>query len=456
MKGFVPTPPNVVDQMVAKLFAACSPNPQSTVLDPGCGTGAFIEGVIRWCQRHGTPLPRIVGVESNPEHLRRAHASIPSRARVTLLEEDFLAPRSGEFDFIIGNPPYVSITELSWDERSTYRRRYTTAAGRFDLYLLFFEQALRLLKPGGRLVFITPEKFSYVQTAAPLRRVLGEMQVEEIHLLDECTFEGLTTYPAITTVTNSPRRGPTRVILRTGDLREAFLPRDGASWLPVINASSGEETGVTLADIALRISAGVATGADQIFVRKAEGLEPGLATFAYPTLAGREIRIGKGADPRHVMLVPYSGDGVLLSESELSELHTYLNQPDRRARLVSRTCVARKPWYAFHETPPLHEILRPKILCKDISSRPYFIVDEAGRVVPRHSVYYIVPRDPEALHEICAYLNSESAQRWLLANCQRAANGFLRLQSHALKRLPVPSLLGSGPQLALASATAGG
>ncbi len=41
----------------------------------------------------------------------------------------------------------------------------------------------------------------------------------------------------------------------------------------------------------------------------------------------------------------------------------------------------------------LPEMLRPKILFKDIGARPQFWVDWTGDIVPRHSVYYLVPRD---------------------------------------------------------------
>ena len=101
-------------------------------------------------------------------------------------------------------------------------------------------------------------------------------------------------------------------------------------------------------------------------------------------------------------------------------------------------CVNRKKWYAFHETPPLPEILRPKILCKDICETPHFWVDRSGSIVPRHSVYYLVPGNPPLSTLSSAYLRSPSAHRWLLQNCQRASKGFLRLQSRVLQRLPVP------------------
>lgn len=449
MKGFVPTPGDVVDAMVAKLFSGRPPRSDSTVLDPGCGTGVFIEGIIRWCRRHSNPLPRIVGIESDPRHMPEARRNLGHIDAVTILQADFLAPCSDQFDYIIGNPPYVPITGLSETERSDFRKRYRMATGRFDLYLLFFEQALTLLKPGGRLVFITPEKFLYVRTAEPLRRALASRSIEEIHFLDETTFEGLVTYPAITTIDNASPIAETRIIHRDGSRRDVGLAADGSSWLPAMHGTVADRPEYTLADACLRISCGVATGADAVYVIRTSQLTGKLRDFARPTIAGREISNGKALVASHSMLVPYTRNGGLLGEDQLGELGAYLRDPDRRSRLLERTCVARKAWYAFHENPPLHDILRPKILCKDITARPFFVVEETGEIVPRHSVYYLVPNDPTRIDELADYLNSAHAQAWLAAHCQRAANGFLRLQSHVLKQLPVPAELVTTPQLAL-------
>ena len=139
--------------------------------------------------------------------------------------------------------------------------------------------------------------------------------------------------------------------------------------------------------------------------------------------------------------MPYDSDGNLLPLGALGEAAAYLQDAPVRQRLQARTCVERKPWYAFHETPPLAEMLRPKLLCKDIAREPCFWVDERGDLVPLHSTYYIVPADPSLLHPLAEYLNSREAKAWLTANCQRAANGFVRMQSAVLKRLPVPDEL---------------
>jgi adenine-specific DNA-methyltransferase len=439
VKGFVPTPRNVVDSMIAQLFRVGSPVVGSTVLEPGCGTGAFIEGVIRWCHHRSVPLPHIVGIESDPRLVTIARENFRNHPQIEIRHEDFLLTKQDRFDFIVGNPPYVPITGLSEDEKSCYRQLYRTAQGRFDLYLLFFEQALRSLAPGGRLVFITPEKFLYVDTAKPLRQLLSHNRLEEIRLVDEQTFDGLVTYPTVTTLVNEPPRGRTRIILRDGKPLSLALRSEGRSWLPLIHGVEKPGNQVTLADICRRVSCGVATGADAIFVRKTAELDSALAAFAYPTIAGRELGSnGSAPKPRSSMLVPYSPDGELLAESGLGALGKYLSQRSVKQHLLRRTCVKRKPWYAFHETPPLADILRPKILCKDIAAKPRFWTDKAGHLIPRHSLYYIVPKRSEVVAELCDYLNSETARSWLNAHCQRAASSFLRVQSNVLKRLPIP------------------
>lgn len=440
MKGYVATPEWVVDLMVAKLFADGPPAPEARILDPGSGRGAFIDGITRWCVARGLDLPRITAVESDPRHAAYLRARYAGVSAVEIQQRDFLTSVVGQYDYIIGNPPYVGLLGLSEAERAEYRKSFCTAQGRFDLSSLFFEQSLRVLCPSGRMVFITPEKFLYVQSAAPLRSLLSEMRVEELHFLSESTFQKLVTYPIVTTLSRVDGRQATRVITREGETTLATL-RGRESWLPSVQGFVAQCSGPTLSDVAMRISCGVATGADGVFVVPATDLDPHLRSFAYPTVAGRDLSGGEISLRKNVMLLPYTHGGNLIPESEMGALGQYLGQPHRRRKLLSRTCVRKKPWYAFHETPPLADLLRPKLLCKDICAEPSFVADCTGVVIPRHSVYYVVPREPGQIHSLADYLNSPAAAEWLHAHCQRAANGFLRLQSHTLKRLPLPAAL---------------
>lgn len=446
MKGYALTPITAVDLMVGKLFRHGPPTPAETVLDPGCGTGVFLDGIVRWCESRNIEMPRMVGVDSDPARVAFCRERFAGIEKIEIRNADFLLTQFGHFDYIIGNPPYVAITGLSSGERSDYRQHYVTAQGRFDLYLLFFERALSLLNPGGRLVYITPEKFLYVETAAPLRILLSEENVEELHFLDEETFDDLVTYPLVSTIAKRRPLGETRIQLRDNTTRVIRLPADSSSWLPAVLGAERDSETLTLEAICVRVSCGVATGADSVFVARTIDLSDGLKGFAYPTISGRQLAPDGTIVESDSMLVPYDLDGSLLPQEKLGELGRYLSEPGRRSKLLARTCVDRKPWYAFHETPPLKDLLRPKLLCKDIGVTPYFVLDQSGHFVPRHSVYYIVPSDPNQLTTLAEYLNSAPAQRWLRDNCQRAAKGYLRMQSHVLKRLPVPGTFASAIQ----------
>ncbi len=438
MKGFVPTPPDTVDTMVDLLFRERSPGVDDAILDPGCGTGEFIDGVIRWCRSRRVAIPHTTGVESDPRHLPALRAKYERQGAVRIEHADFLVDGRTAYTYIVGNPPYVPITALSEVEKTRFRAEYATAHGRFDLYLLFFEQALRRLAPNGRLVFITPEKYLYVESAGPLREMLARLHVEEIRLAREDTFGDLVTYPMITVLANAPS-GMTKIVQRDGSTATVKLPSGRGSWLPLLEGGTSQSETATLGDLCLRLSCGVATGADSVFVRRADELDPALEPFAHPTIAGRELTPAMiDLAPRSVMLTPYGADGRLIPLDQLGALQCHLQRDEVRKQLLARTCVKSKPWYAFHETPPLRDILRPKILCKDIGEAPHFWVDRSGTIVPRHSVYYIVPREPAAIDVIANYLGLPSTHEWLRRNCQRAAKGFLRLQSRVLQRLPVP------------------
>lgn len=440
MKGFVPTPNPIVDMMVNKLFAKRNPRKKDLVLDPGCGTGAFISGIVRFCQLKSIEIPRIIGIESDPRHIHEARNKFDNFPSIEIKQSDFLlsSPKV-KYDFIIGNPPYIPITKLTQEEKEKYRALFRVAKGRFDLYILFFEQALMSLKLNSQLVFITPEKYLYVDSALKLRELLGYFQIQEIHMIHEQSFGDLATYPTITTLNKRHPINPTTVILRNGITRHVTLPVNGSSFLPVMHENPLDVNGgLTLNDIVRRVSCGVATGADAVFIRKKAKISSKFKHLSYPTISGRQLTKSCDLPPiEDNMIIPYSHDGKLLSENSLGSLIDYLKEPSNYSKLNQRSCVKRKKWYAFHENPPLCDILNPKILCKDITKIPYFWIDYSGTIVPRHSVYYIVPYDPTGIDSLCQYLNSDDVRKWLESNCQRAANGFLRLQSNVLRKIPI-------------------
>ena len=108
---------------------------------------------------------------------------------------------SGGFDIVIGNPPYVRIQHMDRAEADYYRGNcnYESALGSFDISVMFLERGIELLKPGGRLGFITSGKFLKAAYGKKLRELLQrKATIERIVDLSALTvFADATTYPII-------------------------------------------------------------------------------------------------------------------------------------------------------------------------------------------------------------------------------------------------------------------
>jgi len=105
---------------------------------------------------------------------------------------------AGGFDVILGNPPYVRQERLS-DIKPYLQEHYQTYHGVADLYTYFFELGLKLLKKGGRLGFISSSTFFRTNSGEALREFLKVRSnlLTVIDFNDYPVFEGVTTYPAI-------------------------------------------------------------------------------------------------------------------------------------------------------------------------------------------------------------------------------------------------------------------
>ncbi|HKM63455.1 MAG TPA: Eco57I restriction-modification methylase domain-containing protein [Acidisphaera sp.] len=86
----------------------------------------------------------------------------------------------GGFDAVVGNPPWVRQEELG-AIKAVLKQRFRTYEGTADLSSFFLEQAVRLVRPGGRVGMVLPNKFFKADYGEALRDFLHtETWIEQV------------------------------------------------------------------------------------------------------------------------------------------------------------------------------------------------------------------------------------------------------------------------------------
>jgi hypothetical protein len=518
--GQVYTPPHLVAFVLERAgYEPIAALETVTVLDPACGCGVFLERAVDVLARHLAgdgvdPTTRrgrerlvdavsrsIYGVDVDARACELARRALRSAvAAVTssplpadsfdenIVQADFLLSTGpsrlppvldGGFDLIVGNPPYVSATRLDHSYKLELRSVLESANGRLDLYTLFFERALSLLRGGGRVAFITPDKFLVSQSARSLRSLVARTSaVRSIaRFPSHKVFDGAATVPCVTVIERAGLRasdGDNVEVMecadrptREGDVRvigswhvpQRSLTPAGWRLSPPHVVRLEDRIGAshrTLEDVTERVSAGLATGRDALYVLPEERALAIEGELLRPAVRGRDLSPYRIADPRLCVLVPYTYDE--RGQPLLVDLETYPNAyrylDGHRGVLEQRHCVRkwRKAWYDLHDPVPFDVALRPKILVPDVAYASRFVFDE-GRYVPLHSTYYIVPRNVDP-HFLTALLNSKPLEFLIRLRAPKVKDGFSRYRKQFLTGLPVPIMTArDASRLAEAGAT---
>lgn len=109
--------------------------------------------------------------------------------------------KGGGFDCIIGNPPWGANIDAILDYLNEYYPNSTV--GFKDTYKCFFDKSIQLLKPKGKLGYITPNSFYFNPLFKDLRKLLNSYQIDSMINLGERVFENVEAPSAITIITKS-------------------------------------------------------------------------------------------------------------------------------------------------------------------------------------------------------------------------------------------------------------
>lgn len=362
---------------------------------------------------------------------------------------------AGGFDVVLGNPPYVRM-ELIKPMKPWLEKRYEVVSDRADLYAYFFERGIKLLKPGGRLGFISSSTFFKTGSGAPLREFLRTKATLEtvVDFGDHQIFEGVTTYPAILTMrAGSPPPGHDLQFWKIGEMpadsfADAFadaakpFPQEAlvrGSWElegDALRALRGKITvgKPTLKEIYGSPLYGIKTGLNEAFVIDTPTKEmlcrndPRSAELLKPFLEGKDLKRWR-AESRGLWIIYIPKNRVQINDYPAIRdwLLPFKDKLQKRA--------TKQEWFELQQAQEAYSarISQPKISYPHFSSAHLFAFERSGAFSNDKSYFC-----PSADAFLLALLNSNCLW-FILSNIAPAVRGgFHELRVQYVETLPIP------------------
>ena len=185
-RGVVFTPEHIVKFMTSYIDNTLS----HTILEPSCGMGNIVEQIDK---KH-----KITCIDINKQYIRHCAKQFSNAKCVT---KNFIHYKTKEkFDYIIGNPPYVKIQNITPKDMTEIRKEYPTfMKGNTNLYIYFILKCFNLLKDDGKLIFIVPNTWLYNSSLQRLKNWIISNKYLEV-LIDfkgKQIFDNVSTYTCI-------------------------------------------------------------------------------------------------------------------------------------------------------------------------------------------------------------------------------------------------------------------
>jgi len=126
---------------------------------------------------------------------------------------------NGGFDVVIGNPPYIDSEEMvktHKDERNYCSLSYTCAKGNWDIYCVFVEKGIKLLKNNGVFGMIIPNKFLSMPYGDYLKNFLSNYSIQTIYDYSSVSVfvsydRKISVYPIILVANKSENKNSTSI-----------------------------------------------------------------------------------------------------------------------------------------------------------------------------------------------------------------------------------------------------
>ena len=382
------------------------------------------------------------------------------------------------FDAIIGNPPYIHLedmkktSEIYGSMGGKASPVYTTYNKRGDIYCLFVERAMSLLKENGFASYIMQNKWMQASYGRELREFFLNVQLEKlIDFGDIQVFDDATTYPCIFVAQKAaPATEFTASTLK--ELERADFAKSIDQYAEKFETSHLSADTWSLSsrwenDLLRRLDREMITLGEYVGGEAYRGIIPGCtkafiideeqkntlisedaasAEIIVPIVRGRDLKVYETLQKeklQYLILASYGSYKYL--DSKYPAIYRWLKNFEtdlqNRGQCKGSKIRADKPYLGQHhwlelDNCPSADYLalfaKPKIMYQKFQVKPCFVYDEQGLYC--NDSMWIIPTEDKAL---LALLNSKMAWWLMKKKCTQIQNGVQLIWQY-LSKIPVP------------------
>jgi methylase of polypeptide subunit release factors len=319
------------------------------------------------------------------------------------------------FDVVIGNPPYVQIQKITEERKQELEsQNFETYERTGDLYQLFYERGVRILKKYGAISFITSNKWMRSNYGVSTRTFFAE-NTAPIAIVDFGMALVFETATILTNIFIGRKNGITIQvpICRIGnDFKEPALlnqyvlnnrilidnPVEKA-WVAYSKAEYNlikkiEKQGLQLKDWKIKINRGILTGCNEAFIidhktkERIIGEDPKSSEILKPILRGEDIKayVPSFADLYLIATFPSLNIDIEEYKGVKNYLIKYKEQIEPKPKNYNGDkWKGRKygayEWFETQDSIAYHEdFAKPKIIFPNMTKFLPFVYDETGIV----------------------------------------------------------------------------
>lgn len=329
-----------------------------------------------------------------------------------------------QYDYIIGNPPYVAYSDLPEINRKEIRNTFVTCKkGKFDYCYAFIEKSFGMLAAKGKLVYIIPSNVFKNVFAEELRKLLKNDLKAIIDFPQDRIFDGVLVSPAIISVKKGAGSNSlkyTKTIGKKAETTSILKERLTGKWI----FESTDMAGKRLGDH-FKVSNSIATLCNKVFVLKDGYFDTDFycigddrieTALLRETTGPKSSRYAKGKKEYIIFPYYYDDNNELCHYTEAEMQKKFPNAvkylEKYKSELNERDADQAARWYEYGRSQGLRDTWRRMIMISSIISEDTkaYLIEE--NVLP-YSGLCITCAGAISLETLLAELNSKNFKEYI-------------------------------------------